>query len=197
MLGGANWWPAYKWVRVQYTQQSDTRLTPLSFSVRRRRAADLTPSPIAWIVSCVPPQTKNVQQGRVKKKHTILLWVDKMHMCTYLHIYYTIGLLTHVPFPGFWWASLFSIFRHCDRQTFLRQTCLLFIYLRTRPFVQIWDSTDWDCECNQCDSLRFCWRLSFTCTARKWKCNDGCLLLYFRFRFCVVALLYSHSRSSF
>lgn len=121
----ANWWVIPTTTIATEGSWGKTLSLPLATATARCQSASLLL--LHDFVSYVPPQTKNSRKGDTKQynfrcidKSVIYIHVQCMYVCKYI-----LGLLTHVPFPGFWSASLFSIFRHCDRQTFLLQTLLL------------------------------------------------------------------------
>lgn len=140
---------------------------------RRRRAANLPPFSHSTISFRMYPHKRKILVRGTKQYnfHCIDKSVIYIYICNVRVWIFFLGLLTHVPFPSFWSASLFSIFRHCDRQTFLLQTLLLLFMVLCAN----WENK----RIRECDSIRLCRLFTHSLPRGKWKCNVDLLLLFF------------------
>lgn len=152
------------------------------------------PSPIARFRFVCTPTNEKFSSGGTKTIQFSLHWQKcNIHLymqCTCVNIF--LGLLTHVPFPSFWSASLFSIFRHCDRQTFLLQTLLLLFMVLC---------ANWENKRIRGSAIQFAFVdfLHIHCLGGNGNVTLICCCYFSGLVVLVLwfALLYSHSRSSF
>lgn len=161
---------------------------------RRRRAANLPPFSHSTISFRMYPHKRKILVRGTKTIQFSLHWQKcNIHLymqCTCVNIF--LGLLTHVPFPSFWSASLFSIFRHCDRQTFLLQTLLLLFMVLC---------ANWENKRIRGSAIQFAFVdfLHIHCLGGNGNVTLICCCYFSGLVVLVLwfALLYSHSRSSF
>lgn len=152
------------------------------------------PSPIARFRFVCTPTNEKFSSGGQKQYnfHCIDKSVIYICICTVRVWIFFLGLLTHVPFPSFWSASLFSIFRHCDRQTFLLQTLLLLFMVLC---------ANWENKRIRGSAIQFAFVdfLHIHCLGGNGNVTLICCCYFSGLVVLVLwfALLYSHSRSSF